>query len=70
MFILDGTEEEMAVLRQFFGKYNRYYFCENEKNDILETINTIAEEQKKFAPVEEFSPKMIVKELLNEEYIE
>ena len=41
LFIMDGTPEEQAVLREFFGKFNRFVFCGNTKEDILRAIRNI-----------------------------
>ena len=41
LFIMDGTEEEQRVLREFFGKYNRYVFCRNTVDDIARAIQKI-----------------------------
>lgn len=64
LFILDGTEEEKKELINFFGKFNRYYFCENNEDDILSTMKKIVEERKTFESVKEFSPKEVVKKIL------
>lgn len=68
LFILDGTSEEQEILKDYFGKLNRYYFCENTENSILETINRIETEigTKRENPVLEFSPGAVVKTLLND----
>lgn len=67
LFILDGTEEEKNALREFFGKYDRYYFCENNEKDILATMNSIVTEKKTFSPVTAFSPKEVVKRIIEDE---
>jgi hypothetical protein len=41
LFIMDGTPDEQEVLRNFFGKYNRYVFCQNTKEDIIKAIQKI-----------------------------
>lgn len=41
LFIMDGTEEEQKVLREFFGKFNRYVFCQNTREDIIRAIQLI-----------------------------
>lgn len=41
LFILDGTEEEKKVLKDFFGKFNRFIFCENNDKSICEAIEQI-----------------------------
>lgn len=41
LFIMDGTEEEQQVLKEYFGKFNRYVFCQNTVADIAEAIRRI-----------------------------
>lgn len=41
LFILDGTEDEQAVLKDYFGKFNRYVFCRNTVEDITRAIRQI-----------------------------
>ena len=41
LFIMDGTEEEQLVLKEYFGKFNRYVFCQNTVTDIAEAIRRI-----------------------------
>lgn len=41
LFIMDGTEEEQKVLKEFFGKFNRYVFCQNTVEDIANAIGLI-----------------------------
>lgn len=41
LFIVDGTEEEQTVLKEFFGKFNRYVFCQNTVEDISRAIQMI-----------------------------
>ena len=65
MFILDGTEEEKSELVRFFGTYHRYYFCNNTKEDIIETMKRIENEKHRFAPVNDFMPKEVVGMLLS-----
>lgn len=65
LFILDGTEEEKKILLEFFEKYNRYYFCENTVDSILETMQRIVTEKKKYNPVEAFNPKNVTKQILD-----
>lgn len=67
LFILDGTEEEKRVLREYFEKFNRYFFCENTVEDISRAIKDI--ESGNFGnvvnePVESFSPKETVRKIL------
>ena len=66
LFILDGTEEEQEIIRNYFSQFNRYYFCSNNKDEI---VNAICEmkahiDDYKGHVVQEFSPKDIVGRLL------
>jgi hypothetical protein len=39
--ILDGSEEEQNVILDYFGKFNRFVFCKNTFESILETVERI-----------------------------
>ena len=67
LFILDGTEEEKKVLKEYFAKYNRYIFCDNDTESILSAMKYIIENYKnsKSFVVEQFSPKHIVSNLIS-----
>lgn len=41
LFIMDGTEEEQTVLKEYFGKFDRYVFCQNTAEDIANAIRSI-----------------------------
>ena len=69
LFILDGTEDEKRELFRFFSKFDRYYFCENNEEDIFSTMRKIINERKVFEPIKEFSPKEIVRKIIDEEEI-
>ena len=67
LFILDGTEEEQRVLREFFGKYNRYVFCRNTVDDIARAIqkietNNLGDVQN--TPLDEFNPVKTITNIL------
>lgn len=67
LFILDGTEEEKQILKDYFSKFNRFIFCDNTPVDISKKIRLLlAGEDFNCVnkPVEEFSPQNIVKEIL------
>ena len=38
---MDGTEEEQLVLKEYFGQFNRYVFCQNTQDDISRAIRRI-----------------------------
>ncbi len=68
LFILDGTEEEKKVLRDYFGKFNRYIFCENNAESIALAIRRI--EAGDFGgvqniPLEDFNPRKTIEKILN-----
>lgn len=67
LFIMDGTEEEQRVLREFFGKYNRYVFCRNTVDDIARAIqkietNNLGDVQN--TPLDEFNPVKTITNIL------
>jgi len=67
LFILDGTEEEKRIIYNYFNKYNRYIFCNNDFNSIVSKINEIKKiqrEELKKESVNEFLPKVIVSKIM------
>lgn len=68
LFILDGTDNEKRVLKDYFSKYNRYVFCDNSVDSIRDAMNDIIcnYEKSKGYIVEQFSPKTIVSNLLKD----
>lgn len=70
LFILDGTEEEKSVLKEYFGKYNRYVFCENNVEDIKKAISLIEKNQLENInnnPILDFNPQDIIENVLKME---
>ena len=67
LFILDGTEKEKIIIKEFFGKFNRYYFCENNKKAIMQAIKELEAICDKYVGnvVNEFEPKNVVSKFLN-----
>lgn len=68
LFIMDGTEEEQQVLRDFFGKFNRFVFCQNTKADILRAIHMIEAGELGGAeniPLDDFDPRKTIRNILN-----
>lgn len=64
LFILDGETEK---IKKFFEPFERYIFCENNKEDILHAMNRILEiieDGKDLRIVDELSPVSIVEEML------
>ena len=67
LFILDGTDEEKKVLKEYFQKFNRYVFCENTVEDITRAINDIESGNIGDVvnePIEAFNPKETVRKIL------
>ncbi len=70
LFILDGTEDEKTVLRDYFEKYNRYVFCENNVESIKEAIEKIKNNNLggiSNTPLNSFSPEIIIEKILKME---
>jgi hypothetical protein len=66
LFILDGTLDEINVIKSYFEKYKRYHFCENKMEAILKIIDSFLNGKENLVeePVLEFSPKNVIAELL------
>ena len=67
LFIMDGTEDEQAVLKDYFGKFNRYVFCQNTAEDIARTIREIESGNLgavKNEPIEAFNPTVTIENIL------
>lgn len=67
LFILDGTDEEITIIKAYFKKYNRYHFCENRKDEILKIMKSFLAGNEDFEkqPVPEFHPRQVISKLLN-----
>lgn len=67
LFILDGTEDEQAVLKDYFGKFNRYIFCRNTVEDITRAIRQIESGDigsVRNVPLYDFEPAKIITSIL------
>lgn len=64
LFVLDGTEEEKRMLKDYFSQYNRYIFCENEQASILSAINEMCADFRTWNKLDVFSPSAVVGQLL------
>lgn len=67
LFILDGTNKEKEVLRNYFDKFNRYVFCENTPEDIERAIRDIESGNLinvKNEPIEAFNPTETIGKIL------
>lgn len=67
LFIMDGTAEEQKTLRDYFGRFRRYVFCQNTEADIARAIQQI--ETGDLAgvenrPIEEFNPVATIESIL------
>lgn len=67
LFILDGTAFEKQMIKEYFMKFDRYQFCENNKEDILRGIDVFVRDIGTFEkkPVIDFSPKNVISEVIN-----
>ena len=66
--VLDGTEKEKEIIRDYFSKYNRFIFCENSEESISNTIDILEKgdySNISHEPLDVFSPIEIVKLLKN-----
>lgn len=67
LFILDGTDEEKKVIKEYFEPFNRYVFCENTVQDITRAINQIESNDLgniSNAPIDAFNPQTTIKKIL------
>ena len=67
LFILDGTNEEKQILKNYFSKFNRYIFCENTTDDIIQAINKISSNDYNdinITALRCFKPKDIIENIL------
>lgn len=63
LFILDGTAEEQEILKTYFSQFERFYFCDNCVDSILEAINIIGSDNREWMRLAAFSPKEVVRQL-------
>lgn len=69
LFILDGTEDEKRVIRNYFEPFNRFVFCENTAEDIEQAIYRILSDDYGEVinrPLDEFEPVKIIQRILEE----
>ena len=69
LFILDGLPEEKRMIREFFGKFNRYCFCDNDPESISDAIKMIMANKDHFRGmiVDAFEPKQVVMKILRDQ---
>lgn len=66
LIILDGSDKLKQNIIKKFSKYDKFYFAENNQEDIIEELKKINLEYKEgsYKPILEFTPKKIVDELI------
>lgn len=65
--ILDGSEEEQRIIKDYFSQFNRFIFCHNTEDSICEAIGKIEKGEfgdVKNEPIDDFSAENIVKKLI------
>ncbi|KAA0955536.1 glycosyltransferase family 4 protein [Sporosarcina sp. ANT_H38] len=62
LIILDGENKE--TIRTYLEPYNRYIFCENNKEDIERIIKEIIEHPVQYNPCKAFDSRMIAERIL------
>lgn len=68
LFIMDGTEEEQQVLKEYFGQFNRYVFCQNTTADIARAIRRIESGDLgnvQNVPLDDFDPVKTITNILD-----
>ena len=69
LFILDGTDEEKRILREYFEPFQRFVFCENKEDDIVAAIGRIQRGEISDVsnePLDNFQPAEIIRRILTE----
>lgn len=67
--ILDGPEDEQKIIRDYFEKYNRFVFCQNNEQSISEAIDKIENNDLGGVsnnPIDYFSVDKVAKTLLGD----
>lgn len=67
--ILDGPEDEQRIIRDYFEKYNRFVFCQNNEQSISEAIVRIENNDLGSVsnePINDFSVEKVAKMLLGD----
>lgn len=68
LFIMDGTEDEQRVLKEYFGQFNRYVFCQNTTADIARAIRRIESGDLgnvQNVPLDDFNPVKTITNILD-----
>lgn len=66
LFILDGTDDEVRIIKEHFSQFNRYIFCDNNVASIKEALAEIAQlsDSEKFRALDCYNPREVVKNIL------
>ncbi len=67
--ILDGPEDEQKIIRDYFEKFNRFVFCQNNEQSISEAIERIENNDLgciSNEPIDNFSVEKVAKMLLGD----
>ena len=67
--ILDGPDDEQKIIRDYFEKFNRFVFCQNNEQSISEAIEKIENNDLgsiSNAPIDDFSVEKVAKMLLGD----
>ena len=68
LFILDGTDDEKQIIKDYFSQFNRYIFCENNEESIKKAIDSIPKilnNDNYTKPLTVFEPKNIANCIIN-----
>lgn len=68
LIILDGKEEHKKKMKEYFSKFNRYIYCNNNKESIKKTLRMIAngyyENDVINKPIEEFDVENVINQII------
>jgi hypothetical protein len=64
---MDGSPREQEVLKEYFGGFGRFVFCENTRESIgaaIQTLQTAPIVSALHTPLTRFAPKQIISEII------
>lgn len=67
--ILDGSKRTKNIIKEYFSKFNRFIFCENDERDIQNKLESILKGEYEYIvnePINEFHVSCFVNKILNE----
>ena len=64
LFILDGTDDEQRILKEYFGQFGRFCFCNNNEESIARAMEEIIQKDELCVPLECFAPQSVVRDIL------